>query len=184
MKNIYRNKTKSIPISIFEIGGTPDCKPSFKTKTRRKRVIGSAPVFRTETTETESENDEGIQVPLKHIEDELKRKLSHDPTFSVYQDCTDDSLKIGRSKFQYNDEHVFVDDTKYNGTQMLWELLTKSPPAKNIVTLQDRQAYKDILLQSNAHRVDYSPKGRIRANKGAKYMHLFHNFLVIHINVR
>ena len=34
-----------------------------------------------------------------------------------------------------------------------------------MVTLQDRQ----ILHQSNAHRVNYSPTGRIRANKGLKY---------------
>jgi hypothetical protein len=36
-------------------------------------------------------------------------------------------------------------------------------------TLQDRQAYKQILIQSNAHRVHYSPRERIKANKGLKY---------------
>ena len=45
------------------------------------------------------------------------------------------------------------------------ELLVKSKPDKNLVILHDRQAYKQILLQSNAHRVNYSPTGRIRANK-------------------
>ena len=49
------------------------------------------------------------------------------------------------------------------------ELLVKSKPDKNLVILHDRQAYKQILLQSNAHRVNYSPSGRIRANKGLKY---------------
>ena len=64
---------------------------------------------------------------------------------------------------------MFVVGKKYKSTHGLWELLAKSKPDKNLVTLQDRQAYKQILLQSNAHRVNYSPTGRIRANKGLKY---------------
>jgi len=35
--------------------------------------------------------------------------------------------------------------------------------------VQDKQAYKQIPLQSNAHRVNYSPTGKIKANKGIKY---------------
>jgi hypothetical protein len=91
----------------------------------------------------------------------------------VCQDETDGSFKIGRSiffnSFKYNDKHVFVDGRKYKATQGLWELLTKSKPDKNAVTLQGKQAYKQILPQSNAHRVNYSPTGKIKANKGIKY---------------
>ena len=97
------------------------------------------------------------------------RKIFRDSSFGVYRDETDDSLKIGRSKFKYNDTHVFVDGKKYKATPGLWHLLTKSRPDKTMVTVQDRQAYKQILLQSNAHRVNYSPTGRIRANRGLKY---------------
>jgi hypothetical protein len=50
-------------------------------------------------------------------------------------------------------------------TQGMWELLTKSQSDKDLVSLQDKQ----ILLQSNAHRVNYSATGRIRANRGLKY---------------
>jgi len=49
------------------------------------------------------------------------------------------------------------------------ELLTKSKSDKNAVTFQDRQGYKQILLQSNAHMVNYSPAGKIKANKCLKY---------------
>jgi len=56
----------------------------------------------------------------------------------------------------------------YKTTQGLWELLAKSQPDKDLVTLQDRQASKQILLRPNAHRVNYSSTGRIRANKGLK----------------
>jgi hypothetical protein len=105
----------------------------------------------------------------KYIHNISKRKLSHDPTFGVYRDDTDGSFKIGRSRFKYNNKYVFVDGKKYKATDGLWELLSKAKPDKNTVTLQDRQAYKRILLQSNAHRVNYSPTGKIKANKSLKY---------------
>jgi len=44
-----------------------------------------------------------------YINDILRRKVSHDPTFAGYQDDTDASFKIVRSNFKYNDKHMFVD---------------------------------------------------------------------------
>ena len=35
--------------------------------------------------------------------------------------------------------------------------------------MQDKQAYKQIPLQSNAHSVNYTPSGKIKADKGLKY---------------
>jgi hypothetical protein len=87
----------------------------------------------------------------------------------VYQDDTGGTFQIGRSHFKYNDKYAFVDGKKYKATPGLWELLTKSRPDKNMVILQDRQAYKQIINQSNVHSVNYSPTGRIRANKSLKY---------------
>jgi hypothetical protein len=144
-----KRKWEPIVIRIVETGGTPES--SFKTKSRRK---GSVPL-------SESENDDASPV--------LKRKIFHDSAFGVYRDDTDGSLKIGCSKFKYNDTHVFVDGIKYKATSGLWELLTKLLPDITMVALQDRQAYKQILIQSNAHRVNYSPSGKIKANKGLKY---------------
>jgi len=105
----------------------------------------------------------------EYFQNVLTRKVSLDPTFGAYEDDADGSFKIGSSIFKYNDKHVFVDGRKYKATQGLWELLTNSKPDKNAVTIQDRQTYKQILLQSNAHTVNYSPTGKIKANKGLKY---------------
>ena len=52
----------------------------------------------------------------KYITNVLRRKISHDPTFGVYQDDTDGSFKIGRASFKYNDKHVFVDGKNYKAT--------------------------------------------------------------------
>ena len=55
----------------------------------------------------------------------MERKVTHDPTFVVYQDNTGSSYKIERSKFKYNDKHVFINGRKNKAKQELWELLTK-----------------------------------------------------------
>jgi hypothetical protein len=89
--------------------------------------------------------------------------------FGVYRDDTYGSFKIARSCFKYNDEYVFIDGRQYQATDGLWELISKAKPDKNMVTLQDKQAYKRILLQSNAHRVNYCSTGEIKANKSLKY---------------
>jgi len=58
---------------------------------------------------------------------------------------------------------------KYKATPGLWELLTKFKPDRNLVSVQVNQAYKQILLQSNTHKVNYSPSGKIKVTKGLKY---------------
>jgi len=143
-------KREHIPIPIIE--------------TTRKR----GPFIKAEKLEPELENNSQT-VHSNYIHNVFRRKLSHDPTFGVYQNDTNGSFKIGRSSFKYTHKHVFVDGKKYKATQSLWKLLTKSKHDKNAVTFQDKQTYKQILLQSNAHRVNYSPTGKVKANKGIKY---------------
>ena len=120
------------------------------------------PWFKTETLDSESETDSS-PVHSNYINNVLKRKVSHDRSFGVYEDGTDGSFKIGRSGLKFNNKHVFVNGKKYKATQGLRELLTESQPNRTLVTIQDRQAYKQIFLQSNADRYNYSPSGKIKA---------------------
>ena len=46
-----------------------------------------------------------------YIQNVLRRKLSHDHSLGVYQDDTDGSFKIGRSKFKYKETRI-VDGRK------------------------------------------------------------------------
>ena len=73
-----KQKREPIPIPIVE---TVVTHPSFKTKPKRKRITGSLPWFKTETLGSESETDT-FPVHSKYINDVLKRKVSHDRTFS------------------------------------------------------------------------------------------------------
>jgi hypothetical protein len=104
-------KQKREPISI-PIIETKSSKP------KRRRIIGSAPMFKTEEFESGSESDSG-SVHSKYIHNILRRKAPHDPTFGVYEDDTGGSLKIERSSFKYNDQHVFVDGKKYKPSHNL-----------------------------------------------------------------
>ena len=97
---------------------------TISTKPKRKHTIGSVPLFKTEF---DSETDVSLSECIQNV---LEHKVSHDPTFGVFQDNYDGSFKIGRSKYKYNDKHVFVDDRKYKTTQGLREFLTKSKPHK------------------------------------------------------
>ena len=47
-----KQKREPIPIPIIETQSTT---PSLKTRPKRKRIIGSVPLFKTEASESESE---------------------------------------------------------------------------------------------------------------------------------
>ena len=49
-----KEKIESRPIHILETGGT---KPSFKTKPKRKGIIRSVPLYKTDHLQSESETD-------------------------------------------------------------------------------------------------------------------------------
>jgi hypothetical protein len=89
-----KRQREPIIIPIVETVVAPETKPSFKTKRRRKHIVGSVPVFKTETAQFVSET--GISDDRQSIFSVLRCKSSHDPTFGVYQDDTDGSFKIGR----------------------------------------------------------------------------------------
>jgi hypothetical protein len=114
--------------------------PYLKTEKQKRQPI-PIPITETQVTDRKSVPEwkiDSLPVHSKYIHNVLRRKLSHDPTFGVYRNYTDGSFKIGRSRFEYN-KHVFVDGTMYKEREGFWELLSKSKPEKNLVTLQDRQ---------------------------------------------
>jgi len=53
------------------------------------------------------------------------------------------------------------------------ELLTKSKSDTYMVTFQDKEDYKQILLQSNAHRGNYISTGKIKAKKASNIRCLY-----------
>ena len=142
----------------------PLLKPILNREPKRKIIIGSVPLFKN----SESETDDS-PMHAKYIHNVLNRKVSHDLNFGVYQDDTNGSFKIGWSNFKNNNKHVFVDGKRNKAKQVLWELLTQSRPDKNVVNHLDTLAYKQILLLSNAHRLNCKTLGQDQSNKVLKY---------------
>jgi len=102
---LLKSENKKREPILIPIVGTGVTQTSFKAKP--KRTIGLLPLFKTETY-SESET-EFLPVHSRYINNVLRRNVSHDPTFGVYQDDTDGYFKIGRYSFKYNDKHVFLD---------------------------------------------------------------------------
>ena len=78
-------------------------------------------------------------------------------------------LKNKAFQFKYYDKQLFADGIKYKALQVPWEFQRNCKLNKNVATIQGREAYKQIFLQSNAHRINYSPTDKIKANKVLKY---------------
>ena len=59
--------------------------------------------------------------------------------------------------------------TRFKGTRGLWELLTRKYVNSDVITKSDLNAYKRILVLTNAHLVWYEPGGDVQVSRGVKY---------------
>lgn len=77
--------------------------------------------------------------------------LFPDKQFGIYP-AEKDILYIGNKKVVINDNNIFIEDKKYEGTHGLWKLLTKtkSYPDEKEYTKKDMENYTDILIQTSS----------------------------------
>ena len=62
-----------------------------------------------------------------------------------------------------------IGGTRYKGTRGLWELLTRKNVNNDVITKCDLNAYKRILVRTNAHLAGNEPGGDIQVSRGIKY---------------
>jgi len=99
------------------------------------------------------------------------RKSDIDRMYGVYLDK--DGMMLGSKQFDVDKaDNIIIDDVRYVGTPGFYELIFKRVPDDVISTEEDKQRYKSMLLTTNAHRYNYDPHNRVRANKGYKYKHV------------
>ena len=93
-----------------------------------------------------------------------------DNVYGVYLD-DDEQLIIGDSVLTIgeNDDYVSVKGKRYAGTRGLYELLFMRLPNEQAYTNADLDAYRHILLATNAHRRGHSASKPTLGNKGHKY---------------
>ena len=78
-------------------------------------------------------------------------------------------MMIGDKKIELQDDNnLKVGDKIYDGTPGLWSLITEKKPKE--YTLQDQEAYKDLLIQTNAIYHNNDPaSGRAKSSKSSKW---------------
>lgn len=90
-------------------------------------------------------------------------------------------VKNTQGKLMLGKTLVFVDDNSnilrignrtLKKTSGLVELLFKKVPQLDIITDEDLQNYKLLLMDTNAHKRNCDPTKPITSNKGFKYMHI------------
>ncbi|XP_063545392.1 uncharacterized protein LOC134753449 [Cydia strobilella] len=81
-------------------------------------------------------------------------------------------LMLGSYPISVNDQELKIGGERYCLTQGLNDLLFKKIPDLHMVTANDKQLYKTLLLKTNAHRRDFDPNKPIKSNKGMKYLHI------------
>lgn len=64
---------------------------------------------------------------------------------------------------------ITINDKNYELTSGLKQLLMRNKPDLSLITDMDKKIYKDILIDTSAHKRDFNPKGQIRGDKGLKY---------------
>ena len=64
---------------------------------------------------------------------------------------------------------ISIGGTHFKGTRGLWELLTRKKVNSDVIKKGDLNAYKRILVLTNAHLVGYESGSDIQISRGAKY---------------
>ncbi|KAG7297284.1 hypothetical protein JYU34_003936 [Plutella xylostella] len=79
---------------------------------------------------------------------------------------------VGTSLVSDFDNKIKIAGHVYEKTSGLVELLYKKEPDLSIVTENDKQNYKTILINTNAHRRGFEPDQQIMSSRGFKYLHI------------
>ena len=98
-----------------------------------------------------------------------KYRIHMDQTYGVRADGSGGAV-IGDSKIVFSkNNYIYVQSKKYRSTPGLLELLFMAVPNKELVQVGDLNAYKEILIMTNAHKQTYSSDMPINRNKSKKY---------------
>jgi hypothetical protein len=79
---------------------------------------------------------------------------------------------LGDKRIEIDGDDLIINDVKYTGTRGLYELIFMNSPNPYIYTDEDLRNYATILRDTKVYRVNYSELGRIRSNRGRKYINL------------
>ena len=119
-------------------------------------------------SDTKAQNIQVSELIQRYLSDFKKRSnaiysIKHNPVTNVFS--------IGNSVINFDNNFIEIAGKKYNATEGLMELLTKTDPESEIFTDQDVKDYKEILEKTNAifQNADPSSK-RLASDRSAKWV--------------
>jgi hypothetical protein len=81
-----------------------------------------------------------------------------------------DAFMIGDSQVYVNtDGDITIKNTRFKGTEGLWELLTRKNVNMERVSKTDLRTYRKILVKTNAHLTGYQPGYTLNITRGKKF---------------
>lgn len=81
-------------------------------------------------------------------------------------------LWLGKARLHDDGRILKIGSRSLKRTSGLAELLYKKIPNLDIITDDDLQNYKLLLIDTNAHKRNWNPSSQINGNKGFKYKHV------------
>lgn len=132
----------------------------------------------------------GFQTASKYIEEQFENPLTRkymtqfirdaggkhrtiDHDYGPRFDERGKTLMIGNKVMEFDtDGTIIVNNTRYPPSEGLYELIFKRLPNSDVYTEDDLNAYKSILIASNAHKKGYNFDNQIKRDSSLKYRHV------------
>lgn len=90
--------------------------------------------------------------------------------YSVKYNPENNNFTIGNKNIKINKSNLIINEKTYKITNGLLELLLKNSPNFNLITNEDKNNYKQILIDSSAIYKNYdSTQNRVLANRSKKW---------------
>lgn len=133
-------------------------------------------------------SEKGIETASQYVQDHFTHPLTRKYMIKLMKDAggktasidhtygprfNDEILMVGDKPVTFDEDgSIIIMDTRYKPTEGLYELLFKRIPDDELYNDEDLNAYKDIMLKTNAHRKNYQPRGHVNRNNSLKYRHV------------
>lgn len=99
----------------------------------------------------------------------MSRNKKLDEVYGPYKDETG-QWKLGNSNLKVSDDKIIIGNQNWAATPGLFELLFYKNPKH--YDKSELEIYKNILLNTSAHKKNFDPKAQLKGNRGQKYKNI------------
>jgi hypothetical protein len=124
--------------------------------------------FRQQLEEDEGKDKITIEKMLRNFDN---NKSNLDTIYGVRLDPIKNKFMIGNSEVKFYDYNFIINKKNYKATNDLLSLLFLKETSDKYSD-EDLKNYKEILLSTSAHKINYDPNNRINGNRGKKYRNI------------